>query len=113
LLFRQVKQLRGNSDYSIRMALFYFMSVLAHNLVSAGTRCDAENNPPVRPRLCRWPFTLSLASSLCLAFFLCLLPPPLVRFSSLLFRSTYTFGLLAESLLLALFLFLSTLFGFP
>jgi hypothetical protein len=57
---------------------------------------------------------LSSSFSLRLAFFLCM-PPPLLRFSSLLFRSAQTFGLLALlSLRLALFLFLvPTVFGFP
>ena len=65
-------------------ALLYFMPILAHNLVSAGTRCDAENNPPVRLQLCGRPFTLSLASSLCLA----------LRFARFLFLASTLFGFL-------------------
>jgi len=96
------------------VALFYFLPVFAHNFVFACTWCDAKHNPPVRLKLCGHPLLLSSSFSLRLAFFFCL-PPPLLRFSSLLFRLASTFGLLAlSSLRLALFLFLvSTLFGFP
>jgi hypothetical protein len=38
LFFREVMQLRGNSHYPIRVALLYFMPIVAHNFVFACTR---------------------------------------------------------------------------
>ena len=80
--FRQLKELRGKSYYPVRVALFYFAPIVAHNFVFACTGCDAKHNPPVRLKVCGRPVMLSSSVSLRLAFFLCM-PPPLLRFSSL------------------------------
>src|SRR5262249_42068509 len=81
VLFRQPKELWGKSCYPIRVALFYSAPKVAHYVVFACTRCDAQNTPPVRLKLRLLP-TLSLTSSLRLALLLPLRSSLLRRCSS-------------------------------
>src|SRR4051794_2084618 len=87
VFFRHFKKLRGESHYPIRVAFLYLASVVPLNVIFARRRSDAEDSPPVRPRLCGHPPMRFSACSLRLA--LCCPSPPL-RFALFSFRLAQT-----------------------